>query len=218
MAASIEEQIRAGLAEQLAAFRRAIGNGMPRTGWKVAMSDPRAMERLGLAAPLVAWLDGGALLETGATYPSPPGSRLLIEAEMAVRLGADRAIVAVMPALEIVDFSRPADTVQVMLGHSVFHAATVLGPEGPRPAWPPDGWPAISVNGDPKAALDPLNAAPDLDALLSGIDTLLHPDGEALKAGDLVITGSLTTPVPAKPGDTVEADFGPLGAVSVVIA
>ncbi len=43
----------------------------------------------------------------------------------------------------------------------------------------------------------------------------LATDGRRLAAGDLVLSGSLIAPQPIRPGDQVDADFGPLGTVSV---
>ena len=39
----------------------------------------------------------------------------------------------------------------------------------------------------------------------------LAPWGETLKAGQVVLAGSFTRPIPAKAGDVFEADYGPLG-------
>jgi 2-oxo-hept-3-ene-1,7-dioate hydratase len=39
----------------------------------------------------------------------------------------------------------------------------------------------------------------------------LAPWGEHLKAGQIVLAGSFTKPVPAKMGDVFDADYGPLG-------
>ena len=39
----------------------------------------------------------------------------------------------------------------------------------------------------------------------------LAPWGESLEAGQVVLAGSFTRPVAAKPGDVFEADYGPLG-------
>jgi 2-oxo-hept-3-ene-1,7-dioate hydratase len=42
----------------------------------------------------------------------------------------------------------------------------------------------------------------------------LAPFGEVLHAGEVILSGSFTTPVFAEPGDSFVADFGPLGTVS----
>ncbi|MES2937262.1 MAG: 2-oxo-hepta-3-ene-1,7-dioic acid hydratase [Pseudomonadota bacterium] len=39
----------------------------------------------------------------------------------------------------------------------------------------------------------------------------LAPWGEGLEAGEIVLAGSFTRPVPAKAGDVFDADYGPLG-------
>jgi 2-oxo-hept-3-ene-1,7-dioate hydratase len=39
----------------------------------------------------------------------------------------------------------------------------------------------------------------------------LAPWGECLQAGEIVLAGSFTRPVPAKKGDVFDADYGPLG-------
>lgn len=40
------------------------------------------------------------------------------------------------------------------------------------------------------------------------------PHGVALEAGQVILAGSFTRPVPARRGDTFHADYGPLGAVT----
>jgi 2-oxo-hept-3-ene-1,7-dioate hydratase len=42
----------------------------------------------------------------------------------------------------------------------------------------------------------------------------IAPHGERLNAGDVVLAGSFTRPTPAVAGDTLHADYGPLGTVS----
>lgn len=42
----------------------------------------------------------------------------------------------------------------------------------------------------------------------------IAPHDEQLQAGDVVLAGSFTRPVPAERGDTFHADYGPLGSVA----
>lgn len=42
----------------------------------------------------------------------------------------------------------------------------------------------------------------------------LHPYGVTLRAGQVILAGSFTRPVDARPGDTFHADYGPLGGVA----
>src|SRR5690606_3710876 len=43
----------------------------------------------------------------------------------------------------------------------------------------------------------------------------LAPHGVGLEAGEVILAGSLTTPIFAEPGDSSVADYGPLGTVSI---
>lgn len=43
----------------------------------------------------------------------------------------------------------------------------------------------------------------------------LAPHGEGLEAGEIVLGGSFTRPVPCASGDSFHADYGPLGPISV---
>jgi 2-oxo-hept-3-ene-1,7-dioate hydratase len=42
----------------------------------------------------------------------------------------------------------------------------------------------------------------------------LHPHGVALEPGQVILGGSFTRPVAARPGDTFQIDYGPLGAIA----
>ena len=42
----------------------------------------------------------------------------------------------------------------------------------------------------------------------------LHPYGETLQAGQVILGGSFTRPVPARQGDTFHIDYGQLGAIA----
>jgi len=43
----------------------------------------------------------------------------------------------------------------------------------------------------------------------------LHAQGAVLEAGEVILGGSFTAPVAARPGDTFHVDYGPLGSISV---
>ena len=46
----------------------------------------------------------------------------------------------------------------------------------------------------------------------------LHPHGVSLEPGQVILGGSFTAPVPARPGDVFQADYGPLGSIVVRFA
>jgi 2-keto-4-pentenoate hydratase len=47
---------------------------------------------------------------------------------------------------------------------------------------------------------------------------LLAASGERLRAGELVITGSVVPPLAVSPGETIVAELPPLGSLSVTLA
>ena len=79
-----DELVAAGMARQIERFRVALAAGMPRVGWKVGASDPRAQERMGLSGPLVGWLDGQRVSAPGQAYGPPAGGKPALEAEIDV--------------------------------------------------------------------------------------------------------------------------------------
>jgi 2-oxo-hept-3-ene-1,7-dioate hydratase len=46
----------------------------------------------------------------------------------------------------------------------------------------------------------------------------LHPHGVALEPGQIILSGSFTAPVPARPGDTFQADYGSVGSIAIHFA
>ena len=57
----------------------------------------------------------------------------------------------------------------------------------------------------------------DLAETIRLVADLLGAGGERLRAGDRIIAGSLTAPVPVEPGDAVELELGELGLVGLSI-
>jgi 2-oxo-hept-3-ene-1,7-dioate hydratase len=43
----------------------------------------------------------------------------------------------------------------------------------------------------------------------------LHAHGATLKAGEIILGGSFTAPIPARAGDTFHVDYGPAGSIAV---
>jgi len=156
------------------------------------------------------------------------------EAEIAVRIGRDiggeardygreevaDAVAAVMPAIELAD-SRWAD-------YKAASAAAVLADLGYAGAWisgePLDDWRAIDLAQLPVAlSCNGMEIARGIgmramgDPLLGVCAALseLGREGRGMKAGEIVTTGTCTVPYIARAGDSLLADFGPLGQVRV---
>ena len=217
-----------GMAVQVAALRAALAAGMPRAGWKIGLNFPEVQKRLGLDGSAVGWLDGRHILSSGSPYTAAAGAKLHIEAEVCLRLGVDvsasatpaqarAAIAAVAPALELVDYALSWDGIEAIVGHSMFHAATVLGGFAPLADWPELGTslPLVSIAEEEVARARGDLVPVDLGAVVVRAASCLAGVGESLRGGDLLLSGSYTNPLRAPRNALVTASFGPLGSVSI---
>ena len=213
----VQDAIDTGMRAQLQHFRSALAAGMPRLGWKIGVNDPGMLERLGLADPVVGWLSGTNVLRSGARYALRPGGRVGVEAEVAVRVGGGGSVQHVAPALEIVDYSLPADGLAGILEHDIFHDTVVLGRETfPVPIADGD-WPIVTRRDKEVARRHPSLIVLQPTDVVRRVAKVLRCYGESVEAGDWIIAGSLIQPISVTIGDRVEADFGPLGRVAVEI-
>src|SRR4029078_8280230 len=81
--------IKKGMVAQLAKRRARIAAGEKPIGWKVGLGAPATMLKMGLSAPLVAFLMQRASLPSGGTPSLKAYSRPLPEPELCVRLPRD---------------------------------------------------------------------------------------------------------------------------------
>jgi 2-keto-4-pentenoate hydratase len=211
------EAIDRGMKAQLRAFRDAIGQGAPRLGWKIGINDPKMLERLELAGPVVGWLAGARALRSGDAYTLRPGTRVALEAEVAIRMGGGGAVAAIAPAFELVNYSVPGDSFESVLAHDIFHDAVVLGRETLPVPIVDDTWPHVTCNGEEIARRDPSFTVLQPAAMIRHVAAILSRYGETLETGDWLILGTLIRPLPVHVGDRFAADFGPLGRVAVTI-
>lgn len=207
-----------------------VGTGRRIVGRKVGLTAKSVQAQLGIDQPDfgvlfddMAIADGGELLASRVLQPKA-------EAEVAFVLTADlrdpdvtrdavaAAVGSVVAAIEIVD-SRITDwkiTFADTVADNGSSAFFVLGSE-PKPLEDLDLWTcgmALEVNGEVvslgagAACLGhPLNAATWLARTLAA-------RGNALRAGDIVLTGALGPMVAIAPGDVVRATIGGLGSAT----
>jgi 2-keto-4-pentenoate hydratase len=220
----LDPRVVAALREQLASWRAALDAGAERVGWKIGLNVPEVQARLGLHEPVIGHLTSATRLPDGGTYAAGDPVALRAEPEVAVRVGADvpaaadadtarAAIAALAPAIELVDVGRPPGGVEGIVAGNVFHRAFAIGPE--RPAVPHDAARAVlRANGAETEAAD---VPGDFADVVGVVARHLEAAGEALRAGDVIIAGSLTPQVPVGAGDRLELDAGTLGAVAVAV-
>jgi len=222
-----DPRVARGMGAQLARRRALLAAGHASIGWKIGLTLPAVQRMLGLAAPVVGFVTRASTLAPGAPHSLAGGTRVALEAEIAIHLGAAvaaeagaptiaAAIVGLGPAFELVDLDRPFDDLEAVVAGNVFHRAALFGPtdpgraggglDGVRVALARNGAPAGGA--DAAAACDPIGAVRFVAAFLAAY-------GAALLPGDRILAGSLTPPVPVGPGDVVTGDFGPLGRLAL---
>lgn len=212
------EILRPGMETQLARRREAIARGMPPRGWKIGLNVAAVQANFGLQGPCVGWLDGRRVLASGAVVDFLPDVKMRVEPEVCLRVGPDGGLEAIAPALELVDFTVPPKDLYELLAGSILHVATVVGefvaPD--RGVELGTRWPRLEVTGQPSPPLGKDLVASDLRSAVDFVAGALARFGEKLVPGDLIIAGSYAGAVPPlERGARAEADFGPLGSVSV---
>jgi 2-keto-4-pentenoate hydratase len=198
---------------QLELRRRQIAAGGEPLGWKVGFGTRQAFERLRTSAPLVGFLMRSALAPSGAPYSIDGFTGPTLEPEVAVRVGEGGAAAALGPAFEIAAVE-PTDDVERILAGDVFQRGVVLGPMVERASL--EGASArLVVNGEETQVADPETLPGRIPDVLAHVAAFLPEFGEELRAGDVVITGSIVPPLQVRPGDRMEYELAGFGGVSI---
>lgn len=220
--------------------RLKIAEGRTLKGHKIGLTS-RAMQR----SSNIDEPDYGALLDDmffrdGGEIPAGRFIVPRVEVELAFVLkdrleGPDctlfdvlRATEYVVPALEIIDARIHQVDPETKVTRKVFdtisdNAANAGVVIGGRPFRPDDldmRWVSAVLyrNGvieESGVAAAVLNHPANGPAWLAN---KLHPHGVTLEPGQVILGGSFTAPIPARPGDTFQADYGPAGCISIHFA
>ena len=206
------------------------GAGRRRVGRKIGLTSPAVQAQMQVDTP-----DFGVLfadMAYGDSQPIPFGELLQprVEAEVAFVLGRDlpphevtgpevlRAVEFVVPAIEVVD-SRIQDWDISIFDTVADNASSGLFVTGGAPR-------SLGDIGDLRAVEMALTVDGEVVSSGTGAACLGHPlnavvwlanvvaeRGEPLRAGELVLSGSLGPLVPVEPGRTYEAEISGLGSV-----
>ena len=226
-----DARVARGLALQFADLARTEAAGSRVIGWKVGFGAPAALEKFALAAPVVGHLLDRAPLASPARVAVANWVRPVIEPEVAVTMGrdlapgADReqaiaAIATVGPALELADLAFPPEDVERIVAANIYQRQVVLGPQRPvRMAGFPDALRAqVWHDGQALAVPEPLHALTgDPIDVLRHVAAVLAAAGRGLRAGEIVITGSVVPPVFGGAGTRVRFALDPIGEVEVAL-
>lgn len=214
---------------QLTERRRRIEDGEASLGWKLGMGVPAAMAKLGTDAPLVGYLLEPARVEDGASVSLEGWSNAKLEPEIAVHMAADlapgasrgdaeAAIAGLGVAIELVDLEPDADDPEAILAADNFPRHVLLGPvvegaaaSGTSARVLKDGDEAATTGDATEATGDPVD-------LVLHVAAVIGAAGEALRAGEVVICGSVVPALDIAPGDVVEVQLDPLGSLTVSVA
>jgi len=198
-------------------------------GWKAGFTNAALQENYGVTEPVLAFLLASGVFSSGDTVPVSRFVSLGLEIEMAFVMKADLsgpgvtpasalpAVEGAMPSFELIDFrmsGKPRGTDFVADG--VLANAIVLG----GPPSPVSGLDlslegvVYEENGQRVATAAAAEVLGNPLYSLAWLANALGKLGGRLRAGDVVMTGSISKVFRPKAGDAVRARFTRLGSVS----
>lgn len=222
---------------QSALVKRKREAGLSIRGWKVGLTSKAMQYALGIDTPDSGVLFNDMFFQDGGVVPAGRFIQPRIEAEIAFVMkrplaGAELSVFDVIeatdyisPALEILDTriervdaaTGKSRTVFDTIADNAANAGIVLGGRPLRPLDVDMRWMGAIVSRNAEVEETGLGAGV-LNHPAMGIAWLagrLARYDMGIGAGDVVLSGSFIRPVEARRGDTIVADFGPQGTVSI---
>ncbi|MGH2978723.1 MAG: hypothetical protein ACRDLQ_03680, partial [Solirubrobacterales bacterium] len=204
-----------GLEAQAARLRERLAAGERRAGWKIALNDPRVQRALGIDAPVIGYLTSATVVPDGSKHSLAGTTRPAIEPEVAVHVGEGGEIAALGAALEVIDVDMPLEDLGAILERNVFHRAAALGPPITGITDLAGLTARMTRDGGGETTIDVAQAAFDPAAVVRLVNGYLEAVGEMLRAGDVIIAGSLVTAVPLEGDGRVALEIDRLGSVAL---
>jgi 2-oxo-hept-3-ene-1,7-dioate hydratase len=213
-----------------------IASGRTVYGHKIGLTSRAMQLSAGITEPDYGTLLDNMVFEQGSDIPSDRFITPKVEVELAFVLGKPikgpgvtifdvlRATEYVIPAIEIIDSrTLPIDhetgarrKIQDTISDNAANAGIIVGGLPMRPEKVDMRW--IGAMLSRNSVIEETGiAAGVLNNPANGVAWLVNrlaPWGQSLDAGEVVLGGSFTRPVEARPGDVFNADFGPLGTIS----
>jgi 2-keto-4-pentenoate hydratase len=215
--------------------RRCEDRGAKPAGYKIGLTSARMQTMCGIDSPIAGVVLGTDVHASGASVPLSRFVRLGIEFELAVLIGGEvdpaqvpasiaetAAIVeAICPAIELVedrdaDYSKGLDALSLVADNS-WNGGIVLGEF--RTAFPDAGDIAaeVTLNGE---TIDHGNSRDALGHPFAPVAWLakhLASRGQALRRGDVVMTGSIVPTRFPKPGERYRLTLEGVGALEIAL-
>ncbi len=207
-------------------------------GWKIAATSLAGQKHINVGGPLAGRIIAEKVFTEDSAVPLGANRMLVAEAEFAFRMGEDLAprereygVDEVMAAVETlflaieVPNSRFSDFCAVgeaqLIADNACADQFVLGPEA-HASWRDIDLAAHEVTGTVAGKTvhegRGANVLGDPRIALAWIANELSRHGMTLRADEIVTTGTCVVPLPIAPGDTVTADYGALGTMTVRFA
>ena len=205
-----------GLMKQRALVATAEAAGEVQCGWKAGFGAPTARDRFGLAGPLIGALLDRTRLDPGATVAIGGWQNARAEAELAVLIGEDvpgdvtparamASVVALAPAIELVDIHPTPESPSEALSVNLFHRHWITGGFTD----PPRSMDLSALTAEVSAMGTDLEPVHDVEALtgraaevLAEVARIGAQQGRGLLRGDVVILGASVPPAAVGPGGT----------------
>jgi len=222
-------------AVQAALMQRRIRQGDGLIGYKAALTSKPMQAAVGIDEPVMGTLLGASMLPEGEPISVRNMIKATVEPEMAVVLSHDltgpdvtllqaqTAVAAWFPAVEVGDIrtGEKRRSLQMTICSNTFNGGQVVG--GPPLA--PGGF-------DPRVEGMVLRHNGEAVGSATGVEVLGHPLEAVvfianklaelglggLKAGQVIMTGSIVKSVAVAPGDEITAEFTRLGRLSLRFA
>ncbi|MBL4891416.1 MAG: hydratase [Rhizobiaceae bacterium] len=211
-------------------------SNQPLVGWKIAATSAAGQAHIGLDGPIAGRLLAERQIRSGESCSLSTNKMRVAEAEFAFKMARDlppretpysvdevlEAIGAMHLSIEIPD-SRFEDFATVGADQLIADNACAhdfyLGREC-------EGWRDVDLSNHGVIGQTQLqnkqgtgaNVLGDPRIALAWLVNELSQMGITLKAGQFVMTGTSTDPIPIEPGDEIIADFGSFGRISVQLS
>lgn len=225
----IDRRILRGMTTQLKLRAARLETGDSSLGWKIGFGAPAIMERLGIRAPLLGFLSKSALIPSGQTVALQDFTQAVAEPEIAVHMGTDlesdadeaavrASIAGLSSAIELADLSFPPNDVERILAANVYQYGVILGSmDASRAGARLNGLSAHLLKDDAE-----IGKTTDMEAntgvlidLVRLVANYLAEFGLTLRAGEVIITGSVLPPVMVDKPCTIVFNLAPFASIGV---
>ena len=224
-----DSRVLRGMEKMLEARQKRLDAGEKPIGWKVGFGAPASLKSLELEMPLVGFLTDAVLQRTDSTLSLASWTKPAAEPEVAVYLKEDlsvevdkqtaqEAISAIGPAIEIADVNFPPKDVEEILAGNIYNRYVILGKsDTSRTGCDLDGLVGkVYRNGQEMTTVTDLQALTgNFVDIVQHVANLLLSMGQMLRAGEVIITGSIVPPLWIESTEEVRYELGSIDTLRV---